>query len=184
MRLYKELDWWSMTDALEEIMEGSYHKCFAKSEYAGYYDELLTELANAAGDFWDELEKIKGDIYRHDIPYKARKYKTEDDDTENAAFWVNAVALTLTETDVDTLFYREEVYVDYEIEKQKRLNMLDKLSKKDFLWLITTVSNLIIRFIELISAWETIKGTIDELDSRQAFIKNKDGLQPPQAAYL
>lgn len=50
MGLYRQLDWWSIWDELEEIMEGRANKCFNNSEYAGFYDELLTEMANAAGD--------------------------------------------------------------------------------------------------------------------------------------
>lgn len=184
MGLYKELDWWSMMDNLDEIMEGTGNRCFANSEYVGYYDDLLTETANAAGDFWCEVDVVKGEIYRHDIPHKMRKYATEDDDTENAAYWFNTVALTLTETDVDQLFYREENYVDYENEKRKRLMMLERLSKKDLLWIVSKVSNLIIRYLELDGAWQAIKGTIDELDSRQVFLRAENRLKAPRTAYL
>lgn len=184
MGLYKELDWWSLMDELEEIIEGTGNRCFRNSEYAGYYDELLTEMANAAGDFWNEYERVRNEIYRHDIPYKTRKYKTEDDDTENAAFWFNTVALMLTETDASQLFWREENFDDVETEREKRLKMLERLPKKDLLWIVSTVSNLIIRFLELDGAWQAIKGTIDELDSRQAFVKTEDGLKAPQSAYL
>ena len=62
--------------------------------------------------------------------------------------------------------------------------MLERLSKKDILWIVPTVGNMIVRYLELLGAWEAIKGTIDELDSRQAFIKDKDGLREPKAAYL
>lgn len=184
MGLYKHLDWWAITDMIDEIIEGSGHKDFRNSEYVGYYDELLTEMANAAGDLWCDIDRIKNEIYYHEIPWKMRKYAEEDEETENAAYWFNTVALTLTETDVSELFYREGNFEDEEKEKQKRLNMLERLSKKDFLWLVTTVCNLIFRYLELCGAWQAIKGTIDELDSRQAFIKDKDGLHEPQAAYL
>lgn len=184
MGLYRELDWWSITDKLEQIIDGRYNDCFRNSEYAGNYDELLTEMANAAGDFWNEFERIKGDIYNHDIPWKTRKYPEADEETENAAFWFNSVALMLTETDAAMLFFREDNFGDYEKERQKRLNMLERVTKKDFIWLVRTVSSFIIRFLELDGAWEAVKGTIDELDSRQAFIKDKDGLKEPRAAYL
>ena len=144
----------------------------------------MTEMANAAGDLYCDTREIKNKIYLRDIPWKARKYAEEDDETENAAFWFNSVALTLTETDVSTLFYREENFEDYEKEKTKRVNMLEKLSKKDFMWLMQAVCNLIIRYLELCGAWDAVKGTIDELDSRQVFIKDKDGLREPKAAYL
>lgn len=184
MGLYKELDWWSITDMIDEIIEGRENKCFRNSEYAAYYDELLTEMANAAGDLWCDIDKIKGDIYRHEIPWKARKYADEDEETETAAFWFNTVALTLTETDVSILFERENNYEDEESEKEKRLRMLERLSKKDLLWIVPTVCNLIFRYLDLCAAWEAIKGTIDELDSRQAFVKDQDGLREPRAAYL
>ena len=181
---YRELDWWSIMEKIDEIMEGSGNKSFRNSEYVGYYDELLTEMANAAGDLYCDIGTIKNNICYRDIPYKTRKYAEEDDETENAAFWFNAVALTLTETDVSTLFYREENFEDYEKEKSKRVNMLERLSKKDFMWIMQTVCNLIIKYLELCGAWDAVKGTIDELDSRQAFVKDKDGLREPKAAYL
>lgn len=184
MSLYRPLDWWSITDMVDEIMDGIGNKCFRNSEYAGYYEELLTEMANAAGDLYCDIMEIKSKINYRDIPYKTRKYAEEDDETENAAFWFNAVALTLTETDVSTLFYREDNFEDYDKEKQKRLNMLERLSKKDFVWLMQVVCNLIFHYLDLCGAWQAIKGTIDELDSRQAFIKDKDGLREPKAAYL
>ena len=184
MGLYKPLDWWSITEMLDEIMEGQGNQCFRKSEYVGYYDELLMEMANAAGDLYCDIMEIKDQIYYRDIPCKTRKYTEEDTETENAAFWFNAVALTLTETDVARLFCREDSVEDYEKEKQKRLKMLERLTKKDFMWLIQTVSNLIFRYLDLCGAWQTIKGTIDELDSRQALIKNKNDMQEPKAAYL
>lgn len=184
MGLYKCMDWWSVTDMVDEIMKGRENKCFRNSEYAGYYDELLTEMANAAGYLWSDIEKIRNDICMREIPWKARKYAEEDEETETAAFWFNTVALTLTETDVSTLFVRENNFEDEEREKEKRLRMLERLSKKDLLWIVPTVGNLIFRYLDLCGAWEAIKGTIDELDSRQAFIKDKDGLREPKAAYL
>ena len=184
MGLYKQLDWWSITEMLDEVMEGSGNRCFQNSEYAGCYDELLTEMANAAGDLWSDIESIKNEIYRHEIPWKMRKYADEDEETETAAFWFNTVALTLTETDIQTLLERENNYGDEETEKEKRLRMLERLSKKDILWIVPTVGNLIFKYLDLCGAWEAIKGTIDELDSRQAFVKDKDGLREPKAAYL
>lgn len=184
MGLYKQLDWWSITEMVDEIMEGSANKCFRNSEYVGYYDELLTEMANAAGNLWCDIYEIKQEIGDHEIPWKMRKYAEEDEETETAAFWFNTVALTLTETDVSTLFEMENNYGDEETEKEKRLRMLERLSKKDLLWIVTTVSNLVFRYLDLCGAWEAVKGTIDELDSRQAFVKAGDALIEPKAAYL
>lgn len=184
MGLYKKLDWWSITDMMDEIMEGSGNKCFCNSEYAGYYDELLTEMANAAGDLWCDVDKVKGDMWEHGIPWKVREFAEEDEETETAAFWFNTVALTLTETDISTLLYRENNFEDEESEKEKRLRMLERLPKKELLWIVPTVCNLIFRYLDLCGAWEAIKGTIDELDSRQAFVKDADGLREPKAAYL
>lgn len=184
MGLYKPLDWWSIIDMVDEIMEGTGNKCFRNSEYAGYYDELLTEMANAAGDLYCDIERVKDKICYRDIPYRTRKSPEEDDETENAAFWFNTVALTLTETDVSRLFYREDNFEDEEREREKRINALERLAKKDFVFLMREVGNLIFRYSDLCNAWQAIKGTIDELDSRQAFIKDKDGLREPKAAYL
>lgn len=58
MGLYKALDWWSIIEMVDEIMEGQGNKCFRNSEYAGYYDELLTELANAAGDLYCDIMEL------------------------------------------------------------------------------------------------------------------------------
>jgi len=169
---------------VDEIMEGTGNKCFRNSEYVGYYDELLTEMANAAGDLYCDIESVKNEICYKDIPYRTRKNPEEDDETENAAFWFNTVALTLTETDVSTLFYREDNFQEEEREREKRINALERLAKKDFVWLMRKVGNLIFRYLDLCGAWQAVKGTIDELDSRQAFVKDKDGLHEPKAAYL
>ena len=151
---------------------------------AGYYDELLTEMANAAGDLYCDIMEVKNKIGYSGIPFRTRKSPEEDDETENAAFWFNTVALVLTETDASTLFYREDNFEEEDREREKRINALERLAKKDFVWLMREVGNLIFRYLDLCGAWEAIKGTIEELDSRQAFIKDKDGLREPKAAYL
>lgn len=184
MGLYKPLDWWSIFDMIDEIMEGQGNKCFHNSEYAGYYDELLTEMANAAGDFYCDMMEVKNKIMYRNIPYRTRKNPEEDEETEDAAFWFNTVAMILTETDLSRLLYREDNFEDEEREREKRINALERLPKKDFVWLMREVGNLIFRYLDLCGAWQAIKGTIDELDSRQAFIKNKEGLREPKAAYL
>ena len=169
---------------VDEIMEGRGNNCFCNSEYAGYYDELLTEMANAAGDLYCDIMEVKNKIGYSGIPFRTRKSPEEDDETENAAFWFNTVALVLTETDASTLFYREDNFEEEDREREKRINALERLAKKDFVWLMREVGNLIFRYLDLCGAWEAIKGTIEELDSRQAFIKDKDGLREPKAAYL
>lgn len=73
MGLYKALDWWSIIEMVDEIMEGQGNKCFRNSEYAGYYDELLTELANAAGDLYCDIMEVKNKISVSGIPYRTRK---------------------------------------------------------------------------------------------------------------
>ena len=184
MGLYKPLDWWSITDMVDEIMKGTGNKCFCNSEYVGYYDELLTEMANAAGDLYCDMMEVKNKIGYKGIPYRTRKNPEDDEDTENAAFWFNTVAMTLTETDLTRLLNREDNFGNEEREREKRINELERLSKKDFVWLMQEVGNLIFRYSDLCGAWEAVKGTIDELDSRQAFIKDRDGLREPNAAYL
>lgn len=184
MALGKKVDWWTLLDGIDEIMEGAYNSAFDNSEYVGYYDELITEMCNAAGDFYEDLDRLKGDIWYHGIPFKVRKAATEDDEVENTAFWFNTVALTITDTDVDNLFFREDNFGDPKAEKEKRLRTLERLPKKELVWLLAEVHSFIFRYMELYSAWETIKGVITELDSRQAFVKTPDGLQPPQSAYL
>lgn len=184
MGLYKPLDWWSITEMVDEIMEGMGNKCFRNSEYAGYYGELLTELANAAGDLYCDIQKVKDKIFYSGIPYRTRKNPEEDKKTENAAFWFNTVAMILTETNLSRLLYREYNFEDEEREREKRINALERLAKKDFVWLMREVGNLIFRYSDLCNAWQTIRGTIDELDSRQAFIKDENGLREPKAAYL
>lgn len=184
MGLYKALDWWSIIEMVDEIMEGMGNRCFRNSEYAGYYDELLTELANAAGNFYEDIMDLQRKINYSGIPYRTRKNPEEDGEIENAAFWFNAVAMTMTETDLSTLLYREDNFEDEERERKKRINALERLAKKDFVWLMREVGNLIFLYLDLCGAWQAVKGTIDELDSRQAFIKDKDGLKEPKAAYL
>lgn len=184
MGLYKELDWWSITDMVDEIMEGQGNKCFRNSEYVGYYDELLTEMANAAGDLYCDINEVKDKITYSGIPFRTRKSPEEDDETENAAFWFNTVALTLTETDASTLFYRENNFEEEDREREKRINALERLAKKDLVFLMREVGNLIFRYLDLCGAWQAVKGTIDELDSRQAVVMDRNGLREPKAAYL
>ena len=154
MGLYKPLDWRSITEMVDEIMEGRGNKCFRNSEYAGYYDELLTEMANAAGDLYCDIMEVKDKISYSGIPYRTRKSPEEDDETENAAFWFNTVALTLTETDLSRLLYREDNFEDEEREREKRINALERLAKKDFVFLMREVGNLIFRYLDLCGAWQ------------------------------
>ena len=59
-----------------------------------------------------------------------------------------------------------------------------KLSKKDFMWLMQIGCSVAFRHLEICGAWDTIAGIIDELDMRQAFIKDGNELKEPRAAYL
>lgn len=184
MGLYKALDWWSIIEMVDEIMEGQGNKCFRNSEYAGYYDELLTELANAAGDLYCDIMEVKNKISVSGIPYRTRKKPDEDEEIENAAFWFNTVAMTLTETDLSSLLYRENNFVDEEREREKRINALESACKERFCVAYAGSRKLDFQIFRHLRRRQAVKGTIDELDSRQAFIKDKDGLKEPKAAYL
>lgn len=52
------------------------------------------------------------------------------------------------------------------------------------MWLMQIGCSVAFRHLEICGAWDTIAGIIDELDMRQAFIKDGNELKEPRAAYL
>ena len=58
-------------------------------------------------------------------------------------------------------------YGDYEEEKEKRIRMLEHLTKRQQMQLYTEVVGFILRVNELVAAFETITAVIRELDYHQ-----------------
>jgi hypothetical protein len=84
------------------------------------------------------------------------------------------------------LSQEDEIFFSGEIEdiRQKRINALERFSKKDAIWLLSAAGSFAMKYLELDSAYDAIKGTIDELDRQQAYIKKNEVAAPPKAAYV
>ena len=59
MALFKRMDIWSVYDGLDEIMDYLYNGNEKGSIYWDYYSEQLGELANIAGEMYEELQEIR-----------------------------------------------------------------------------------------------------------------------------
>ena len=66
----------------------------------------------------------------------------------------------------------------------RELDYSERLPKNDFVWLIQRGCILVVRYLEICWAWDTVSGIIDELDMRQAYIEVGGKLKEPKAAYL
>lgn len=84
-----------------------------------------------------------------------------------------------------TLLENENRYgADEELEKEKRIKALERLTKKQYMTLNTLVIGFITRYLELMSAFDVITSCIRELEYHQSAVQGKSGVQLPDAAYL
>lgn len=184
MGLYKKLDFWSVTDDLDRMMDYDYSGNEKHSPYWDYYVEQIQELGILATDLWNDLDSLKSSLW-YKLPDKHIEFCDEDDCAQTAIAWFNTAACLLSDTDMHTLLEKENIYqADEFAEKQKRLNAIKRLTKEQQLFLYTEVIGFITRYLELLAAFETITAVITELDYHNAFLKKDDKLTLPQAAFL
>lgn len=187
MGLYKKLDLWSVMDGLEEIQDYYYGGNENDSQYWDYYSEQINEMGNIAADMWNELEELKRKLW-YELPMKKLEFYEEDDCTATETAWFNTATCMLSDTDMATLLENEGDYCAFEgeeiEEKQKRIKALERLTKRQQMFLYTEVIGFITRYLELRAAFETITAVIRELEYHQSFVMTKDGVIAPDEAYL
>ncbi len=188
MGLYKKLDLWSVYDGLEEITDSYYDAQEKNSQYWDFYSDQINELGILAADMMEELRGLKERIW-YKLPCKNLEFYRDDgeESTPTGIAWFNTAACLLSDTDMIELLESEGKYVGWdeaEAEKQKRIKVLERLTKAQQMWLYTEVIGFITRYLELRAAYETITAVIRELEYHQSFIIKKDGVIAPDAAYL
>lgn len=184
MGLYKKLDFWSVTDSLDNMISYDYNGNEKDNPYWDYYAEQISELSILASDMWNELESLKASLW-YKLPDKSIEFCDEDDCTQTAIAWFNTAACLLSDTDMHTLLENENIYqADEYSEKQKRLNAIRKLTKEQQLFLYTEVIGFLTRYLELCAAFDTITAVIAELDYHQSAISGKNITKLPPAAYI
>ena len=190
MGLFKQFDIWSINDGLEEIMDYCYNGNEKESIYWDNYSEQINELANIAGEMYDELLSIRNRLgFRYDLPYKKMDFYEEDavSPGHTDISWWNTAACMLSDTDMVSLLEGEGNYRyrDEEWEKEKRIRALERLTKKQQMALYTEVIGFITRYLELRAAFETILAVINELDYHQSFAVGRQGeVRIPDGAYV
>ena len=188
MGLYKKLDLWSVYDGLEEITDSYYDAQEKDSQYWDFYSDQINELGILAADMMEELRGLKERIW-YKLPYKNLEFYRDDgeESTPTGIAWFNTAACLLSDTDMVELLESEGKYVGWdeaEAEKQKRIKVLERLTKAQQMWLYTEVIGFITRYLELRAAYETVTAVIRELEYHQSFIIKKDGVIAPDTAYL
>ena len=107
---------------------------------------------------------------------------------ENArgAAWFDMAVSLLNETDMSVLLENEGVFDpdDIDRERQKRRKAVLALTKEQQFSLFTQVFHFLMRFIQLSLAFETVKGSIDELERLNSLRETNGRLQLPSSAYL
>lgn len=194
MGLYKKLDLWSVSNEIDKIADTYFNRNSFyggkenDSQYWDYYSEQINEMGILASDLQIELDRLTNKI-GYELPYKNIDFCGEDDCTKTGIAWFNTAACMLSDTDMTELLENENIYGldDNEIlrEKQKRFNALNKLNKKQLIFLYTEVIGFITRYLELQNAFETITAVIRELEHHQSFTINTNGkVESCKEAYL
>lgn len=151
--------------------------------YADYAD-LFNDLAIIAASLYNDLERLIRKLDYTDI--LPSKRKTADVEGYRGATWFNVAVSVLDETDMSVLLENEGVYdwEDVEGERARRSRAIMALTKEGMFFLFTEVFNYIMRFIQLSLAFETICGSIDELERLNSFREHNGVPQLPGSAYL
>lgn len=186
MALFMKLDLWSIMDELDKMTDYYIDGREKESIYWDFYSDQINDLGIAAADMLSEIEGLKRKIWLQ-MPEKQIDFCGEDSCTMTAVSWFNTAACMLSDTDMAALLEGENNYVgDYDREKEKRINALERLTKKQQMFLYTEVVGFIMRFLQLKSAFDVIMSCINELEYHQSFAVNKggSGVLLPDAAYV
>ncbi len=175
MGFYKKLDFWSVCERLERVIDFDGNGNEKDSPYWERYREQIRELGILAGDMWRELQEIKGRLW-YLFPGRRIEFCGEDECDQTSIAWWNTAASMLTDTDMGTLLESENVYLaDEWEEKRKRARAFERLTKKQQMILWTEVIGFLVRYLELMAAFETISAVIREMDCLQYFGKAARG---------
>lgn len=172
-------------DGLDSMIDYDYNGNEKNSIYWDFYREQITELCMLASDMYNELDSIKSAIWYLQLPEKQIEFCEEDDCTQTCIAWWNTAACMLSDIDMCTLLENENRYgLDEEIEKDKRIRAMERLTKKQYVTLNTLVVGFITRYLELVSAFDVITSCIHELDYHQSAVQGTSGVALPDVAYL
>lgn len=159
------------------------------SIYWDRYSEQINEMANTAGEMYEELRGIRQRLFYHyGLPYK--KLEFCEDDMANGGHtdisWWNMAACMLSDADMVCLLENEENdgYFDVEKEKMKRIHALECLTKRQQMALYTEATGFIMRYLELRAAFETILAVINELEYNQSFAAKNGEVKVPDVTYV
>jgi len=184
MGLYKKLDFWSVMGELDRMIDYDYNGNEKDSPYWDYYVAQIQELGILAADLLNDLDSIKSSLW-YKLPDKHIEFCDEDDCTQTAIAWFNTAACLLSDTDMQTLLERENIYqADEFTEKQKRLNAIKRLTKEQQMFLYTEVIGFLTRYLELSAAFGTITAVIAELDYHQSAVTRRETVTIPPMAYV
>ena len=150
-----------------------------------HYSDQINEMGELAADMMGEMRDIRQKL-SYQMPWKEQQQFCEDDEcTYTEVAWWNTAACMLSDTDMIELLEGENIYgSDIWEEKNKRIKALERLTKKQQMFLYTEVIGFIFRYQELVAAFETITAVIRELEYHQSFVIGKYGVVAPDAAYL
>lgn len=183
MALYKKLDIGSIYEGLDKMMDYCANSNQKASPYWDYYYEQINDLCNLASDLYEELDTLTDRLW-YQLPARKIDFCELDARGQGSTAWFNTAAAMLSDTDMAELLERENIYLADELkEKQKRINALDRLTKKQQMLLYTEAIGFITRYLELSAAFDTMQAVIDELDYHQAAIARGEKFTLPQAAY-
>jgi len=185
MGLFKKLDFWSIMDGLDRLIDYDLSGNQRESIYWDFYSDQIRELSILAADMYNELDAIKTKLY-YKMPYKKIAFCEEDDCTQTAIAWFNTAACMLSDVDMSALLESENIYrADELAEKANRIRALEKLTKEQQMFLYAEVIGFLTRYLELVAAFDVIRSVITELDYHHASLTGKDGNTIlPVAAYL
>lgn len=181
-RLNMPLDYWSIVERIGEIEWPPSE--IGSSDYYTEYADLFNEMGGLASGLYTELEKLVSDLEYSNLP--RRRLRREEQEYPSGGAWFDAVVGILRETDMRILLENEGVYDpdDIEKERERRHKAIMALPKEKMYFLFTEVLNFVMRFMELSLAYETICGSIDELDRLNSFREHNGVPQLPQSAYV
>lgn len=184
MALYKKLDICSINEELDRMIDYCISGNKKDSPYWDYYYEQINDLCAAASDLTEEMNTLVDRLW-YQLPARKIDFCEEDTCGQGSISWFNTAAAMLSDTDMAELLERENIYLADELkEKQKRINALNRLTKKQQMLLYTEVIGFITRYLELSAAFDTIQAVIDELDHHQAAMARGERFTLPQAALV
>ncbi len=186
MGFFKKLDFWSINEGLESIIDYCFNGNEKDSQYWDHYSELINEMSIIASDMYNELQELRRKFV-YNLPWKEKDFYEEDACAKAEISWFNTAACMLSDTDMPALLESEDnwIWTDEQKEKEKRIKSLERLTKKQQMFIFTEVIGFITRYLELRQAFDNIVSLINELEYHQSFVIDQNGtVEASKAAYL